>query len=283
MLDQLRLSFPKLRPVSYSYVGGGSIASAGRVVFADDSVCFVKRYADPLPAEAEKAGLTALAAVGKVRVPKVIDSGGGFLLLEWIEPGRGKGNQESALGRALARHHLTAVGEAFGFETDNFIGATPQFNTPATDKARTDWPEFFGQNRIMPQAKMALNAGLITTDIFKKCEALSNRLPGLLPAGKPCLLHGDLWAGNWLTSAIGEPALIDPGVYRGHPEADLAMTRMFGGFDPDFYRAYFEINPAQPGQEERVPLLNLYHYLNHLNLFGQSYQNTVTSILNRYT
>jgi fructosamine-3-kinase len=181
------------------------------------------------------------------------------------------------LGRGLAAQHRTTA-ETFGLDHDNFCGSNAQINTP-TD----DWVTFFGERRLGYQMELVRSRGRLPGRRGDRLENLIAQLGNWLPSHPPAsLLHGDLWGGNWLVTAMGEPALIDPAVYYGHREADLAFTELFGGFPAAFYQAYQSAWPLDPGYEERKPLYNLYHLLNHLNLFGESYGGGVDSILQRY-
>jgi fructosamine-3-kinase len=218
--------------------------------------------------DAEAAGLRALATTGAVRVPAVTAVGGEedtvFLVLEWLDIG--PGGRDAALGRALAALHRS-TSDRFGFHRDNTIGATPQVNAWIAD-----WPAFFRDQRIAPQLALAAQRGAnhrllaIGERLLSQVEPL---LMGHVP--RPSLLHGDLWAGNAGQLATGEPVLFDPAVYFGDREADLAMSELFGGFTPDFYAAYRDAWPVDAGYGMRRELYNLYHVLNHFNLFGGGY------------
>jgi fructosamine-3-kinase len=219
---------------------------------------------------AEAAGLAELERSHAVRVPRVLASGhtegAAFLALEWIETGVAGPQCEARLGRELAAlHGVTAP--RFGWARDNTIGRTPQLNA-----ASEDWAEFFRERRLRPQLEMAAAHGF--TDLPAAAgERLLESVQGLLAGHRPSasLLHGDLWGGNWLASAAGEPVLIDPAVYYGDRETDLAMTRLFGGFGERFYQAYQAAAPLAFGWQARAELYNLYHVLNHANLFGGGY------------
>lgn len=214
--------------------------------------------------DAEADGLRALRACGVIAVPEVLDigtrGGAAFLETSWLEFGdlpRGE-----AMGRALARLHRIAQGTRFGWHRDNFIGRTPQPN--GWDD---DWTRFFRDRRLRPQFELAAGYRL------RGADALLDAVPRLLGdhAPVPSLLHGDLWSGNAAMLASGEPAIFDPAVYLGDREADIAMTHLFGGFHASFYRGYENEWPLSPGHEARRDLYNLYHIVNHLNLFGGSY------------
>ncbi len=167
---------------------------------------------------------------------------------------------------------------AFGFSIDNYCGRTPQPN-PQTPSGH----EFFAEHRLMYQGRLAHEQGHLGRHELDALERLCTRLPTLIPDQSPALIHGDLWGGNIHCDGEGQPVLIDPATHWGWPEAELAMTRLFGGFDPEFYEHYLAENPLEPGWRERVPLYNLYHLLNHLNLFGSSYYPQVIQIVNQYS
>ncbi|MFW5741778.1 MAG: fructosamine kinase family protein [Spirochaetota bacterium] len=265
-------------------VGGGCIADGRRVTLTDGRSFFVKQ-SDSLPPgifASEARGLEALASERGPRVPRVeaysaADSGG-FIVLEWIEPGeQGPGFAES-FGRRLAALHAERRVERFGFDQDNYIGSTPQPNG-----WMDSWHDFFRERRIGFQTRLARERGLLDERDTRAIDAVLARLETLLPApGHPSVLHGDLWGGNYLVDAGGRAVLIDPATYYGHREADLAMTELFGGFPARFYRAYEEASPLQEGYRERVSLYNLYHLLNHANIFGGGYVSSVRSVVSRY-
>lgn len=263
-------------------VAGGSINDAFRL-HTNAGEFFVKtntadRY--PSPFASEERGLGILRQAGVLRVPEVLAQGEvdgtTFLLLEFIAQEEEDRDFQARFGRALARLHRN-TSSSFGLDHDNYIGLLPQVNTP-----HKDWVEFLVQCRLEPLVKMARDNGRIQPGDTIRFERLYARLPALLPPEMPALLHGDLWKHNFLASANGEPVLIDPAVYYGHREMDLAMTLLFGGFDREFYDAYNNEEPLVPGWEERVELCNLYPLLVHLNLFGGSYADRVGSVLRKY-
>ena len=220
--------------------------------------------------EAEAAGLLTLADAKAVRVPRVRARGSAgrstFLALEWIESRPAGRAAEGRLGEQLAlQHHVTAA--QFGFADDNFIGRTRQPNGWLGD-----WAEFFRERRLRPQLALAAQNGfapLLEQPGERLLESIAALLAGHAPEAS--LLHGDLWAGNWLADEQDEPIIFDPAVYYGDREADLAMTRLFGGFGRPFYDAYQVAAPLPAGHGLRAELYNLYHVLNHANLFGGAY------------
>ncbi len=276
----LGCSVHRIAPVS-----GGCIAQACRLE-TDRGVYFLK-WGPPAVThtfQAEAVGLRALrAAESPLVIPEVVALGEarsdrpGFLVLEWIEPGRPGPRFWEHFGEGLARLHQ-AQGPRYGFTQDNFIGRMPQENA-----WEDDWPTFFWRHRLLPQVRWARQRGRWERGWDRWLERLEKRLPELLPARPPAsLLHGDLWSGNFMVTADGRAALIDPAVYYGDRETDLAMTELFGGFDPRFYAAYRAAWPLEPGYEERRELYNLYHLMNHLNLFGSSYASGVARTLRRF-
>ena len=276
-------------PVNLASLGGGCIADAAVATFADGSRVFVKRAAGaPGMFEAEAEGLRALAAAGAIRVPQVLAAAGDALVLEMVESAQRKANFFEDFGRRFAALHRTR-GRVCGFPDDNFIGATPQPNRPldgpwaeAAPDDGSGWPAFFLERRLRFQAQLAERRD--GGELARLLDAAEGGIADLLAAAPepPALLHGDLWGGNYLVDDRGEACLIDPAVYYGHREADLAMTRLFGGFDRAFYAAYEEAAPLAPGHEERLPLYQLYHLINHFNLFGGGYHGQSRRILERY-
>jgi protein-ribulosamine 3-kinase len=264
-------------------IGGGSIASAWRLKLADGRSFFVKTgYPEPAMYEAEAEGLRELATCRAIRVPAVVAVGQNSLVLEYIPRGVTARNFSEILGRGLAEMHRVE-GKAFGFRGDNFIGTTPQRNTPELPRA-AGWAEFFWKYRLLPQWELATAKGHVDPRMQRMFIAMEGRLADWLgPVDEPpVLLHGDLWGGNAITDGAGLPVLIDPAVYYGHRETDLAMMRLFGGLPERVFKSYLEIHPVAAGAQERKGIYQLYHLLNHLNLFGASYLDQVTALLNRH-
>ena len=211
------------------------------------------------------------------RVPVPYLAGAEFLLLEDLDPAVPSNDYWENFGRQLAALH-SHIGQNFGFEDDNFIGSTPQPN-PWTANGH----EFFAEHRLGYQAELALQQGLINREDFRAVLAVAADLPQLVPEQPASLIHGDLWSGNAVTGSTGEPALIDPAAYYGWAEAELGMTNLFGGFPEKFYRSYEEARSLDGGWRGRLPIYNLYHLLNHVNLFGAGYLGQVRSILQRFS
>ncbi len=228
--------------------------------------------------EAEHAGLDELASAGAVRVPKVLGSGvtaaHAWLALEWIQFGRRTSAAEAALGEQLALQHRRSA-PAFGWDRDNTIGSTPQRNDRSDD-----WIVFFRDRRLRYQLELAGENGC-GSELLSRGERLLECLEKFFGSYRPSpsLLHGDLWGGNWGVDASGAPVIFDPAVYHGDRETDLAMTHLFGGFGADFYAAYSATWALDPGARTRTALYNLYHVLNHFNLFGGAYLTQARSMI----
>jgi protein-ribulosamine 3-kinase len=250
--------------------GGGDIAQASLLTLSDGRCLFYKTARGAMfPAEAR--GLRELALPGCIGVPAVVAVADDFLALEAISTGRRGPGFFADFGRRLASLHRHSAPH-FGFDGDNFIGATPQPN-PKLPAGPGVWASWFWEHRLEHQLRLAEGRGRAGRSLIRAMATLEGRVPGLLEGTDepPSLLHGDLWGGNFLVDEQGAPVLIDPAVYYGHREADLGMTLLFGGFAPGFYDAYDQEWPLPHGWRERVPLYQLYHLLNHLNLFGGGY------------
>lgn len=273
------------RIVGKKPVYGGDINSAFRLTLSDGRSVFLKSN---LPNnmsffKAEAKGLEALRQTNSIGVPEVLGIGAdrnmSFLLLEFLESAPKINGYWEVFGRELAALHKADckhLAEGFGFPEDNYIGASPQKNTPMTR-----WVDFFRECRLLPQIGMADQ--YFDANIRGLCTKLLDHLDSYLPEPEfPSLLHGDLWSGNSAPGPDGKAWIFDPAAYVGHHEAELAMTELFGRCPEAFYGAYNEIIPIDSGYTDRRDLYNLYHLLNHLNLFGGSYLGSVWQILSRY-
>ncbi len=264
-------------------LGGGSINRTERLVTSAGT--FVLKANDHAPSdffEAEAAGLRALSAGDtSLVIPAVVAVGRTpwpFLVLEDLGDGGRTSDFDERLGRGLAVLHRHRS-RAFGFERDNFCGLTPQPNR-WTDR----WIEFYRTSRLGVQVRRARDARLLSPDEAATVDAVIERLDRWLdePADGPSLIHGDLWPGNVHTTRDGQPALIDPAVCYAHREAEFGMMTLFGGFSPRVFASYEEVCPLEAGWRERNGLYQLYHLLNHLNLFGGAYASHVMAVAGRY-
>jgi protein-ribulosamine 3-kinase len=254
------------RPRRITPVSGGCIAGAGRIDLADGTRLFAKQTDGPDPFEAEALCLRHLKVPGGVRVPDVLHVQPNLLILEWIDFAPPRADSQARLGEQLAVTHRK-TDSAFGFPLDHVIGATPQKNLPRIPDGPGAWAEFWWTHRLEPMIRRlpeSLHSGFLP---------LENRIAPLLTGTDepPAILHGDLWSGNAVFDTQGQPVMFDPAAYYGHREADLSMTRMFGGFTQDFYNTYNETYPLPEGWQDRLDFYMLYHVLNHVILFGNSY------------
>ena len=275
-------------PVAHSAaVGGGDVAQAFRLDLADGRRVFAKTHRDP-PAgffTTEAAGLRWLRAAAAVPVPEVLavsdgsDDGAPFLVLEWIDVGSPRPGTEAELGRALARLHLAPAG-CFGREDRRTTGSRALPNEPCAT-----WAEHYGTQRLAPLARLASEAGALPEPAVVGLERLAQ--PGRLaelggPVEAPARLHGDLWAGNRLIGRHGQSWLIDPAAHGGHREFDLAMMRLFGGFDEACFAAYQEVHPLAPGWRDRVALHQIAPLVVHAIKFGGGYGPAAAAAIARY-
>jgi len=262
-------------------VGGGCINRGLGLHSADGRRYFVKlnQAARLEMFAAEFDGLAELHAAAAIRVPLPLTygevPGHSFLVMEWLDLERVAGQVQARLGEQLARLHATTW-QGFGWRRDNTIGATPQHN-PLTP----DWVTFFREQRLHPQLQWAARNGA-SAKLLDGGQRLLDRLAGLFPGytPQPSLLHGDLWGGN-VGCCAGQPVVFDPAVYYGDRETDLAMTELFGGFSAAFHAAYAAVWPLDPGYATRKHLYQLYHLLNHFNLFGESYDRQSEGVIER--
>ncbi len=279
--EQLQAISITAEPSSVRPVSGGCINRAWRLG-TDDQLLFVKtnviRYQDMF--EAEAAGLDEMQRAHAVRVPQVIAHGAAgdtaWLALEWIERGQSDDSTEPALGELLATLHRYQA-ERFGWRRDNTIGSTKQINTECSD-----WVSFYAENRLRYQIDLSIanGHGRVLADAGNRLiEQVAGFFQSYTPASS--LLHGDLWAGNWSADEHGRPFVYDPAVYFGDRETDIAMTRLFGGFGSRFYDAYQASWAMDDGWQSRQPLYQLYHILNHLNLFGGGYLGQARALIDR--
>jgi protein-ribulosamine 3-kinase len=269
------LSFEK-----FSSVGGGCINHGGQLKTSGGSYFIKWNDAQKYPGmfEAEGRGLSVLHDAKAIHIPKVLAVGETndeqFIVLELIEASHQSKDYWETLGHQLAALHRH-TNTHFGLDHQNYIGSLRQYNDFADN-----WINFFIEKRLIVQLELASANGHADASLLKKFDRLFQMLPSIFPKESPALLHGDLWSGNLITDNFGNPCLIDPAVYYGHREAELAFTTLFGGFDKKFYEAYQEAFPMGKRFDERVDIYNLYPLLVHVNLFGGHYVNQVKSILN---
>ena len=262
-------------------LGGGCIHQACYIKTGEQAY-FVKWNESVAPDMfgKEADGLRLLSETRTVRIPEVMGSGSylgkDFLVLEYLTPAASAHNYWEKLGEELAMLHLVR-GKQHGLAYDNYIGRLDQVNAHSDS-----WVGFFIEHRLKEQLALACRQGLINQKLADKFEGLYELLPDLIPELQPSLLHGDLWSGNVHRGADGHAWLIDPAVYYGSREVELAFTYLFGGFDPNFYASYAHHFPLEPGFEERIALYNLYPLLVHVNLFGKGYLSGIEQTLSKY-
>ena len=260
-------------------VGGGCINSA-YVIEDGAQRYFVKTNSihKATMFAAEAAGLQAILASHTLRAPEPICHGAAddhaYLVLEYIEMENGNERSAALLGEQLAAMHQV-IAPRYGWDIDNTIGATAQINTWGDD-----WIHFYGEHRLRFQLDLAARNGYPLSD---QGEKLIDRLPAFFTGyqPQPALLHGDLWGGNWGEDSQCQPVIFDPALYYGDREADIAMTELFGGFPSSFYSAYNAYHALDVGYATRRDLYNLYHILNHFNLFGGAYAGQAERMINR--
>lgn len=273
-----KLHFKRVQPVS-----GGSINHAARLdtswgvyfLKANDSFLYPQMF------EKEARGLDALKQTGHITIPEVIftgeEDGLSFMILRFVESKPRASDFWEKFGQALAKIHRHTSAH-FGYEENNFIGSLVQCN-----KKHNKWTDFFIEERLEKQLSQAIQNGKMNSGDTNLFRNIYLKIESLFSEEEPAFLHGDLWNGNFMTGNSGEPCLIDPAVYFGHREMDLAMTHLFGGFDEAFYNSYQSEFPLAPGFDERIDLCNLYPLMVHLNLFGGSYLSQVKNIVKRFS
>ncbi|MBD1896363.1 fructosamine kinase family protein [Coleofasciculus sp. FACHB-129] len=274
-----RLTGEKFQSQQRQSVSGGCI-NQGYAVSDGQRTYFIKINQASLVDmfEAEALGLQQMQETHTIRVPKPIGWGTGgnsaYIVLEWLEMGHGDTHSWEEMGRKLAAMHKWPGKDAFGWDRNNTIGSTPQINNWTAD-----WAEFYAKHRLGYQFQLAKRRG----GQFPHQEQLLAAIPELLADyhPQPSLVHGDLWGGNAGFTASGEPVIFDPAAYYSDREVDIAMTELFGGFPAAFYRGYNEVFPLDPGYERRKTLYNLYHILNHFNLFGGGYSSQANGMIER--
>lgn len=282
--DQLSKALSsKTALLDFSFVSGGCINQGGKLNTSSGDYFLKWNSAKKFPGMfvAEGKGLDILRSTHTVVVPDVMlvieESDYQCIVLEWVSTTSQAGKYWNVLGQQLASLHQHSA-ETFGLAHDNYIGSLPQPNRVASE-----WTDFFRDERIRPLVKKLVDSGQADFDFATQVESTLNKLDEIFPKERPSLIHGDLWSGNVMTEMSGHPVVIDPAVYYGHREMELAFTRLFGGFGDQFYDSYSEVFPLAPGFENRVELYNLYPMLVHANLFGGSYLLAVKRIIKHFT
>lgn len=265
-----------------SAISGGCINEAS-MIHTSIGLFFVKwNSASLYPGmfEAEAKGLQLLRRTGYVYVPEVIATGEAnntsWLLLELIRPGKQINGFYTDFGKSLAKMHKKSS-DYFGLSYDNYIGSLPQSN-----QKRENWIDFFIEERLEKQIKMAFSNGKIGQDTINRFNNLYKYLHDFFPEEPPALLHGDLWSGNYMLSEEGKACIIDPAVYYGHRLMDIGMSKLFGGFTNEFYSSYFEEYPIGINWENSIDIANLYPLMVHVNLFGGGYKGSVDNVLRKF-
>jgi fructosamine-3-kinase len=266
-------------------IGGGCISDSSIIHLSSGQKYFLKvnNHVPKGMFAKETNGLNEIEKSKAIRVPKVILTSDNFILMECIEEKIKSKNFFVDFGIAFAKMHKYSSNQ-FGFYEDNYIGSTTQINIP-TENEKHDWVKFYFNKRVLFQFKLAERNGYVDSALSKAFLHLENKIELILKTEKedPSLLHGDLWSGNFIIDEKGRACLIDPAVYYGHREADLAMTKLFGGFSTEFYNSYKEFFPLVDGYQFRENIYKLYHVLNHLNLFGSSYYQQALSLMKFYS
>jgi fructosamine-3-kinase len=265
-------------------LSGGCISDAYKVTFEDNLSYLIKinKHFPPDMFIKEAHGLQELGKARAIKVPEVILHSDEYILLEFIQSASKKKDFFEEFGRKFAGMHSHTTDE-FGFYEDNYIGSTPQKNIN-DETTRKNWTSFYINNRLLYQFRLAEKNGYADSEFRKAFKGMSDKIESILEGAdeKPSLLHGDLWSGNYMADEKGEACLIDPAVYYGHREADLAMTKLFGGFPASFYQSYYEIYPLKEDWEYRENIYMLYHVINHLNIFGRGYYGQALQLMKFY-
>lgn len=274
----LKETLVDMRPVS-----GGCINDARILQFRSGNKFFLKiNSSNPKNMFVNEAnGLKELAKPNVIRIPKVIYVDDELILLEFIESSRKRTDFFEDFGRKFALIHKYNA-DHFGFYENNYIGSNQQVNL-SKDKEKNSWVKFYFNKRLKFQFDLAERNGFVNEELRKAFSKIEDKIEDILQTNeKPSLLHGDLWGGNYIVDENGDACLIDPAVYYGNREADLAMTKLFGGFEDKFYSAYQEELPMEDGWQYRENIYKLYHILNHLNLFGMGYYTQAISLIKYY-
>lgn len=272
----------ELRILSFKALSGGDINEAYLLETSPKNFFIKINSASKYPKmfSQEAFGLDLLREANGLRIPGFIAEGifedTFFLILDYISSVKKNDNFWEAFARGLSTIHKKSSNN-FGLEDENYIGSLKQYNA-----RKSDWVSFFIEERLLRQLKLAHDSKLADSNVLSAFDRLFGVLNEIIPEEVPSLLHGDLWSGNFMVDDLGEACLIDPAVYYGHREMDIAMTKLFGGFSEEFYSHYNNYFPLEKGWENRIEICNLYPLLVHLNLFGSSYLHQIKSILRRF-
>lgn len=268
--------------ISSSPVGGGDINEAYKFSTSAGDFFVKKNSATLYPKmfQREAQGIKLLTKANEIQLPEVIatseDENVAFLILKFIESSSKAANFWDDFGTQLANLHKHTA-DYFGLDQNNYIGSLPQSN-----RKHDKWADFFREERLEVQVKKARDSGSLGTDTVRTFDKFYARLDNLFPDEQPALIHGDLWGGNYMVGESGKAVIIDPAVYYGHREMDIAMSQLFGGFSSEYYDAYNQQFPLEKGWHQRVDYCNLYPLMVHVNLFGSSYLYSVKSILKKF-
>ncbi len=265
-----------------SKLSGGDINAAYRFTAENDPYFIKINDAEKYPElfQKESNGLNEIRKKSRFKIPEIVKVGGNdrhqYLILEFLPEGNATEVAWIEFAANLANMHQVS-NEAFGFYENNYLGTQPQDNSH-----KNNWADFYAENRILPAMKQMFDKGIASRNDLKNTDRLCARLAEIYPSEKPSLIHGDLWAGNYFVTESSEITVIDPAVYYGHREMDLAMAMLFGGFPETFYKNYFECFPVAPGFQERVEVSQLYPLIFHAVRFGGSYITSVQRILKKF-
>ncbi|HRS53510.1 MAG TPA: fructosamine kinase family protein [Bacteroidales bacterium] len=277
-----QLTGERINIQSVTSILGGSINFAFKITTNCGNFFLKWNNADAYPDmfATEAKGLKMLFETNSIVVPRVIMQETcekfDYLVLNYIEQGTADKYFWNSFGKNLASLHRI-TNNYFGLDYDNYIGSLKQYNGKYTQ-----WIEFFIEQRLEIQIKLAKDKGLCESTDVKHFYALFNRLEDIFPDEKPSLIHGDLWSGNYMVTQNGEPCIIDPAIYFGSREMDIAMSKLFGGFSKEFYSSYNYYFPLEKGWEERIDICNLYPLMVHVNLFGNAYLSQVRRFINKF-
>lgn len=265
-------------------LGGGCINNAQKII-TESGKKYLLKMNNNAPTDmfrTEAHGLNELQKADAIRVPGAKIFAGKYLVTEFIESGKKTDSFFRDFGKQFADLHKYKS-SSFGFYEDNYIGSTPQKNLTDGNEKR-NWKEFYFNKRLLFQLLLCEKNGYAEPDLKNSFGQLESKIEDILKGSEedPSLLHGDLWSGNYMVDEKGNPCIIDPAVYYGHREADLAMTKLFGGYPEEFYSSYNDNYPLKDGWQYRENIYKLYHVLNHLNLFGRGYYSQAVSLIKFY-